>query len=143
MQSQYYVETMTGLRTSYFSNSVVQNALVAYTVMIPVWFGMLVVLDRYKSSADPASQAGVAQTVDAELLAEQRRATSPEGDYVIRTQRLGKVYNKNRCCRRSVNQKPIVAVNDLSLVVPCGECLGLLGRNGSVYTPPSCKIQSV
>jgi hypothetical protein len=136
MQQQYIEDKMLGHERSYWENEQVQQALLAYLIMITVYFVALIALDRLKSCSRPSQDTGTAPAdtdqVDEDVQAEEARANDQSASYSIRARNLRKVYDvadKDK----SKGKKKLVAVNDLSLAVSEGECLG---RKSSIEISP-------
>eukprot|EP01043_Picozoa_sp_COSAG02_P005727 COSAG02_NODE_157_length_32999_cov_31.863647_11_plen_616_part_00 len=139
MQQQYLEDKQLGRESSYWENDQVQQALAAYAIMIPVFFASLVALDRRKSCSRQSvditnSSADTASEVDADVQAEEARANDPSTSYAIRARNLHKSYevaDKDK----SKGKRRLMAVNNLSLTVSEGECLGC---ESTTVTVQSC-----
>ena len=125
---------------SYFSNDGVQVTMVAYAVQIPVFFFMLIMIDRLKHQSKEYVDTGGADDgeVDEDVAAEQRTVDTAISDSLaIRARKLRKVFppaDAGGCAKPDEKPKETVAVRGLSIGVRPHECLGLLGPNGAGKT---------
>ena len=126
---------------SYFSNDGVQVTMVAYAVQIPVFFFMLIMIDRLKHKSKEVVDTGRAddgEEVDEDVAAEQRTVDAATSESLaIRARKLRKVFppaDAGGCAKPDEKPRETVAVRGLSIGVRPNECLGLLGPNGAGKT---------